>query len=154
MAAGQRACDLHADPPPPPSPCKHERDEVSGDAYEYLPLFFSLSLFVLRSCSAFLLLFTSAVLPHKTNHLFINTHTCTCDPAFLSRFFIFPLAASVFLLLVFFNNNKTIVSYALRHRCLYVACVISVSEDVGPASEQRPQVWERYWKKILLSRVK
>lgn len=101
-------------------PCTHERDGVSADAYEYLPLFFSSWLclfwghvpccffFSFPSLSSHTRLITSLWIPTRAH----------VTPAFLSRFFIFPLAASGFLLLLFFNNNKTIVPYALGHHRL------------------------------------
>lgn len=119
----------------------------------FLPVFF-----VLRSCSVF----SFSSLPPQPSHIRLITSllipTCAhVTPAFLSRFSIF-LWLHLVVLLLFFNNNETIVPHALRHQCLHVARVISVSKDAGcgfqTVSEQRPQVWERYWKKILLSRVK
>lgn len=86
--------------PPPPSLCKHGNDGLSADGYEYLPA----SLFISRACS----IFSSPLQLHcpPTARLIISLLMPTrvpCDswlPAFFYPFFIFPVVASVFSLLI------------------------------------------------------
>lgn len=101
----------------------------------------------------------------QTDQLFINAHTCPIWllPACVLLTFLHFSSGSICFLL--FNTNKTFVLYtsqALMSLGLPLRFLSPRMPGEAPRQclsiilvwQRRPQVWERYWKKILLSQVK